>query len=390
MNYSDRKGASAAIRDTFWNSAPAFPGGIELSRREPVVVAQPGPHGAALYDFCEVTTPTAEPVLLIAAYRSPLLARDVPQLTAKLRAVAEQRSAREPTRKAVALPAIVTDAATPSVVAACERERVAILDRRGTFIASGAGVFIHLEGKGRVARQWSGSAFATTGSIIVRYLLTRIAYEPVVRPRTARELADTLSLRYTTTNGVLTELERDGYLERTSAKSGFRLKDPVALLRAWRESGAGTAVAVERFYAPSTTPSTLANALQRLEPTGSTLRFTLASALLPDELFASGLPHAAYWVGDIAPLVQVLQLRRITPHNFLILVPNAHLWRDLGGLLQRDPFRGDLDDRDHIQRVALPQLVVDFATVAGGRGREQSDFLLDRYAKSLPYQEVTT
>ena len=228
-------------------------------------------------------TPTAEPVLLIAAYRSPLLARDVPQLTGKLRAVAEQRSAREPTRKAVALPAIVTDAATPSVIAACERERVAILDRRGTFIASGAGMFIHLEGKGRVARQWSGSAFATTGSIIVRYLLTHVAYEPIVRPRTARELADTLSLRYTTTNGVLTALERDGYLERTSAKSGFRLKDPVALLRAWREGGARTAVAVERFYAPSTTPKTLANALQRIEPTGSTLRFTLASALLPDE-----------------------------------------------------------------------------------------------------------
>ena len=38
----------------------------------------------------------------------------------------------------------------------------------------------------------------------------------------------------------------------------------------------------------------------------------------------------------------------------------------------------------HGQGVAVPQLAVDFAQ-AGGRGPEQAEFLLERYAAALPY-----
>ncbi len=106
--------------------------------------------------------------------------------------------------------------------------------------------------------------------------------------------------------------------------------------------------------------------------------FTLASALLPDEVNVSGLPHGIYLGGDAAPVAAALGLRRITPHNFLVLRAEPAAESDAGGiyLLPRA--------LPHGQGIAIPQLVVDFAQ-AGGRGPEQAEYLLESYAATLPY-----
>lgn len=60
------------------------------------------------------------------------------------------------------------------------------------------------------------------------------------------------------------------------------------------------------------------------------------------------------------------------------------MWTTAGGLLQDDPSRTTSRDVIGQYCVCMPQLIVDFSAIQG-RGREQADFLLARYAAALPF-----
>lgn len=264
-------------------------------------------------------------------------------------------------------------------------------------MVSAPGVFIFVEGKGSVDRPWRGRLFSGKASRVVRFLLTKVAFEPVVVPRTAQAIASACDLSYVYAHGVLTKLEREGFVDRKSSHAGFRLKDPLRLLRAWIASGQRTAVAIESFNAPATSRKALADAAKKIrDTTGDVPLFSLASALEPEEIHVAALPHGAYWTGELTPLVEGFGLRRTTPHNFLVLRPDPLVWTAAGGLLLVDggnpePVGAhDAPERERsaqteLRRVSLPQLAADFATLPG-RGREQADFLLGLYAKRLPYR----
>jgi len=207
---------------------------------------------------------------------------------------------------------------------------------------------------------------------VVRWLLSRPG-----EPFKLQQAADGAASSYAFAHGVVTRLERDGFLERPSPRAPFRLRDPAGLLRAWVESGERTAIRVEPYFAPNTRPEGLAAAGEACCRAGVRCRFTLASGLRPEEVFVSGLPHGAYVSGDPGALLSALGLRKVTPHNFLVLTPEAAAEADTGGL--------GCGGRTlpHGEAVGVPQLAVDFAGL-GGRGREQADRLLEIYAGGLP------
>lgn len=377
------------LRDTFWSALPTLPDGLALDRREPIVVTRAGRGGTAIYDLVELTTPGAH-VPLLAAYQERLLAPHVEKLKERLTSLAVQRRekrAAEGLRPAPdAVPTIITDVAKPSVIDACRRAGVAVIDRRGTLIVNAPPVYIHVEGKGVVERPWKGRLFSGKASRVVRFFLTTAAFEPVTVPRTAQVIASACDLSYVHAHGVLTQLEKLGFVGRSSSHSGFRLTDPIGLLKAWIGSGERTAVAVESFYCPTTTRNALFAAAKKLkDATGDVALFTLASALDADEVHVAGLAHGAYWNGELDTLIDAFGLKRTTPHNFLVLRPDPVVWTSSGGLLVVDPNRPEPVGADGFRRVALPQLAADFATLPG-RGREEADFLVGVYAKRLPYR----
>lgn len=336
---------------------------------------QRGPGGLAAFELADLRW-SGGSVRLLVHFRVPLHGRDVPRLKARLEAVIDERRRRQQaTGKVpeVVLPALVTDAATPRLIEACAGANIALLDQCGTVIVHGAGAYIHAIGKGEISRPSRARTFAGKGCRIVRLLLS----DPAT-PHLGVDLSKRSETSYGYTHAVLSRLEQEGYIARTSPRSGFRTKDPAGLLRAWIESGERTAAAVEAFNAPATTTEALVRADAARRAAGVSGLFTLASALLPDEVHVSGLPHGMYLGGDIAPVVEALGLRRITPHNFLILRAEPAADSPAGGIY--------LSPRKlpHGQGVALWQLAVDFAQ-AGGRGPEQAEHLLERYAAALPY-----
>lgn len=377
------------LRDAFWAARPPLPDGLALDRREPIVVTRAGRGGVAIFDLVDLTTPTTRLPLLV-AYQERLLATHVDKLKDRLTALAAQRRDRqdaEGLRAAPeALPTIITDVAKPSVIDACRRAGVAVADRRGTLIVNAPSVYIHVEGKGVVERPWKGRLFSGKASRVVRFFLTTAALEAVTVPRTAQAVASECDLSYVYAHGVLTKLEKQGFLDRTTSHSGFRLKDPIGLLKAWVGAGERTAVAVEGFYCAATTGTALIAAAKKLkDATGDVPIFSLASALDPDEVHVAGLAHAVYWNGELDTVIDAFGLKRTTPHNFLVLRPDPVVWTSKGGLLLRDERRPEPVGADGFRRVALPQLAADFATTSG-RGREQADFLVGLYAKRLPYR----
>jgi hypothetical protein len=373
------------LRESFWALPPELPDGLRLERREPIVVTRPGRGGASVFELIDLSAPSLE---LIAAYQSRLLAGQVSKLKRQLETVGSQRIERQRaegrTTPAALHPAIITDAAKPSVIEACQRESVAILDSRGTCIVSAGGVFVYVKGKRPIERRWKGSLFSGKASRIVRFLLTKAAFEPALKHRSVQAFATECDLSHAYSHGVLNKLEREGFVDRTTARGGFHVKDPLGLLRAWVESGERTAAAVEGFYAPDTTAERLAKAAKLVEEAEDiSIVFSLASALEPDQVHVAGLPHGAYWPGDLAAIVEALNLKRTTPHNFLVLRPDPLVWTEAGGVLMSDPEQ--VATLPVYPRVALPQVIADFATLSG-RGRQQADFLVGVYAKRLPYR----
>jgi hypothetical protein len=366
--------SSPSPRDAFWAQPPPLPPGLRLVQLEPIVVPRRGRGGESVFDLVRLQTPSAT-VLLVVAFRSPATSKDVLTAKAQLRAVLDDlrlRSAASPPH----LPAFATEVASRGIVDTCVREGLAVLDRRGTVVVHGGPVYVHVEGKLKVERTSRLRLFSGKACRIVRVLLASPAER--LRPQ---EVAARSQTSYAFAHGVLSRLERDGFVSRRSPRSGFRLRDGAGLLRAWVESGERTAVRVTPYHAPSTRPEALAAAVAAARASGVGAVFTLASALLPGEPFASGLPHGAYLSGDVAPFEEALALERKTPHDFLVLRAEPAAETPAGGI---HAFTRALP---HGAGVALPQLAADFAT-AGGRGREQADHLVQRYAASLPPPEL--
>lgn len=378
------------LRDRFWAELPRLPSGLSLQQREPIVATRPGRGGAAVYDVVDLSTP-AGPIPLLAAYQERLLASQVEAVAARLAAVISQRGeraralGRRDSRSLV--PTIITDLAKPSVVAACEQRGIALLDRRGTIVLNASPSFIHVVGRAAVEPTSRGRLFSGKASRIVRFLLSVAAPESPPVARSTHTIAKACDLSYVYAYSVLTKLERDGFVNRSSSHGGFRLRNPVRLLEAWIASGEQAARATEAFYCPATSRQSLFVAANRVAgATGTAPLFTLASALEEDEVHVAALPHGVYWPGELGPIVEAFGLTRTTPRNFRVLIPDPIVWTTAGGLLQHDPARPTSHDAIRRNRVCTPQLIVDFSAIHG-RGREQADFLLARYAAQLPFIE---
>jgi hypothetical protein len=371
--------ASRSGRDLFWAQPPPLPPGLRLTQLEAVVVPRRGRGGETVFDLARLQTPAAS-ALLVIAFRSPATGKDALAARDQLRTVVDdlrRRSAATPTAGIPYLPVLATEVATPTVIDACVREGLGVIDRRGTIILHGGPVYVHVEGHASVERTSRIRVFSGKACRIVRVLLA----QPGQRFKPA-ELAATARTSYAFVHGVLAKLERDGFLVRSSPRSGFRVSDATGLLKAWLSSGERTAVSITPYFAPDTRPAALAAAEAAARASGVKTVFTLASALLPGEAFVAGLPHGLYVSGDVAPIEDALKLERATtPHNFLVLRAEPAAEASEAGIY------GYTRPLAHGAGVALPQLASDFAT-AGGRGREQADRLVELYSKSLPPPEL--
>lgn len=365
-------------RDAFWSAPPPLPTGLRLIQLEPVVVPRRGRGGESVFDVARLQTPSAT-VTLVIAFRSNVTPQGVLKVRDQLRTVIDDLRLRGGGGGGPVLsyfPTLATDVASTSVVDACVRESVALLDRRGTVIVHEGPVYVHVVGHAAVERSTRVRLFSGKACRVVRYLLAH----PDLRAK-AQEVASGAKTSYAFAHGVLTKLEREGFVARRSPRAGFRLRDGAGLLKAWARSGERTAVRVTPYFAPNTRAEVLAGAEKASRAAGVNSVFTLASALLPPEVFVSGLPHGAYVSGDVAPFEEALKLERTTPHNFLVFRADPAADTAAAGIYA---FTRTLV---HGQGVALPQLAVDF-TGAGGRGGEQAERLIDFYAKSLPPPEL--
>jgi hypothetical protein len=370
--------AANSGRNAFWSEPPPLPSGLRLTQLEPVVVPRRGRGGESVFDVGRLQTPSAA-VTLVIAFRSIVTPQDVLKLREQLRTLIDDLRLRgDSTSGTVAayIPTLATDVASTSVVDACVREGVALLDRRGTVIVHQGPVYVHVVGHSAVERPTRVRLFSGKACRVVRFLLAH----PDLRVK-PQEVASGAKTSYAFAHGVLTKLEREGFVARKSPRAGFRLRDGAGLVKAWARSGERTAVRVTPYFAPTTRSEALAAAEKASRAAGVSSVFTVASALLPPEVFVSGLPHGVYVSGDVAPFEEALQLERATPHNFLVFRADPAADTAAGGIYA---FTRTLA---HGQGVALPQLAVDFSGV-GGRGGEQAERLLDLYAKSLPPPEL--
>ncbi|MCP3063317.1 hypothetical protein LXT21_31515 [Myxococcus sp. K38C18041901] len=362
------------FREEFWENPPALPPGVELVRQEGLVVPRTGPGGESAYDLAEVRLSEAKvPVLL--SYRAPLFPAQVVAQKDKLQSLREQLRLREsdvgklPTFR---VPMLVTDSASPRVVEACANNELALVDQRGTFFLRAGSTFIRIQGSGSSSRVPREPVFHGKGSRIVRVLLKFPG-----RRWTVRALSDQTQTSYTYAHGVIKRLTQEGLVD---VSGGVRLREPVGLLKTWMKHGRPTAISKEGFNAPSTTPDVLDRGYRRLESQGIRSIFSLASGLEPDERFVSGLPHGLYLSGSLERAIDAFGLRRMTPYNFWILRADPAAETEVGGV-----YFGERS-LAHGPGVSLPQLAVDFQH-SGGRGEEQADELLRRFAKSLPLVE---
>jgi len=366
-------------RDLFWAQPPPLPTGLRLAQLESIVVPRRGRGGESVFDIARLQTPSAS-ALLVIAFRSPATGKDALAARDQLRTVVDdlrRRSAATSTAGLPYLPVLATEVATPTVIDACVREGLGVIDRRGTVILHGGPVYVHVEGDTPVERTSRIRLFSGKGCRIVRTLLA----QPGQRVRPA-DLASTARTSYAFAHGVLTKLERDGLVSRSSPRSGFLVRDSAGLLKAWISSGERTAVRVTPYFAPNTRPEALAAAEAAARASHVRTVFSLASALLPGEAFVAGLPHGLYVSGDVAPIEEALKLEpATTPHNFLVLRAEPAAETPDAGIY------GFTRALEHGTGVALPQLAADFATV-GGRGREQAERLVELYARALPPPEL--
>jgi hypothetical protein len=365
-----------AFREDFWAAPPQLPEAVVFFRQEACVVPRGGPGGYDVYDCAEIRLGAMHLPVLV-AYRAPLRPVDVPVMGERLRAVAEQLRQRDTGKippQPIRLPLIATDVASLRVLEVCERTGVALIDQRGTILASAPGAFIKVQGRAPATRRARVPLFRGPGCRIVRVLL-HAPHEA----RSILRLSQLSDTPYAFAQRVVRKLLVEGYVEAVGSRAGVRLRDAEGLLTGWLASNERTAAAVEAFNAPSTTPELLHKAFEELKGQGARAIFTLASALLPEERFVSGLPHGIYLTGPIDAAVQAFGLRRMTPHNFWVLRAEPAAETAAGGVYQMPR------QLPHGSGVTIPQAAVDLHH-SGGRGKEQAAELLRMYARDVAAQ----
>ncbi len=364
------------LRETFWQTPPSRPPGLEFVRAGSPFASRAAP----LCELIEVRVEEMRPFTLVAAYLSRLLVAEIGGVKAAL-SEAIERLRGEESIKGAYIPAVITDIAKPTAIDACVRNGIAVLDMRGTCVVRTSGIYIHVVGADPVEPPAKNRLFAGGSSLIVRHLLTTVAFQPPETAKTVQGVARHVGLSYSHAHGIMMRLEREGFLFRASSRRGFRLRDPVALLRAWRDSKERTARVLQGFRLASTARDALADGARRLErTTGYAPLFTLGSALTDEEGFATATCHGVYCRGDLSGIAECFELGTDKPYNFYALVPDDDVWTERGGLLERDPSSHGALDLIGMRRVSLPQLVVDFATLPD-ENLEKSDTLLLAYSK---------
>ena len=351
--------------EAFWERPPELPPGLTLLREHMTRVSpRAGRGGQDAFEEITLGTPAGN-VGLLAAYKAPVLASDVASLRERLWAALDQRRGGEARLR---IPVLLTDRAPPSVREACQRERLGLIDQAGTVILHDGPVYVHVEGRDRVRRRPRANLFQGKGARALRCLLDS--------PGTAlqaKEIAARTQMSFSYCYALLLRLESEGFVDRRTPRTGFRLIRPVDLLRKWIESGYRAAASIEPFYAPSTSARDLDRLAQRLERAQVPFSCTLLTAIPEGEIMTGGIPHGLYLGGDVSPAVEELALRKVTPHNFLVLRPEADAAMAPYGVFRKGA-----------RFVSRPQLILDLVRHGGARGREQAEHVLHAWARDLP------
>jgi hypothetical protein len=323
-----------------------------------------GRGGQDAFEELTLGTPAGN-VALLAAYKAPVLASDVTSLRERLWAALDLRRGMEARPR---LPVLITDRAAPSVREACQREGLGLIDQTGTIILHEGPAYVHVEGRGQVRRRPRANLFQAKGARVLRCLLDS--------PGTAlqaKEIAARTRTSFSYCYALLLRLEAEGFVDRRTPRTGFRLIRPLDLLRKWIDSGYRAAASVESFYAPTIGARDLDRLTQRLERDRVPFAFTLLSALPAEEVMTGALPHGLYLGGDAGLVVEELRLRKITPYNFLVLRPDADAAATPHGVFRKGA-----------RSVSRPQLILDLVRHGGARGREQAEHVLRAWANELP------
>ncbi|WNZ66232.1 winged helix-turn-helix domain-containing protein (plasmid) [Myxococcus sp. MxC21-1] len=363
----------SAFRDGFWARMPPLPEGVTLLRQDVLVIPQKGGKGYAIFDVAELAAGDVRvPVVIMCKARVRPV--DVGRCSSALRKADEVLRSRTSAGGDIPrprIPMLATDFASPAVLEACEREKIALVDQRGAVLLRAASAFVHVEGQLRRRPP-------RPREVVLRGMGSRLVRVLLQQPRgasTVSALAQATGLSAPQVQQLVRRLVADGDL-LPAGRGEYRLSSPPDLLRAWIASErTARAVRIEAFNAPSTTPEALQSAFERLQALGVRAVYTLASALLPQERFVTGLPHGMYLSGAVEPVVTALRLRRLMPHNFWVLRAEPIVETSAGGIY----FAPRL--LPHGEGVALPQLAVDCSR-AGGRGPEQADALVQQYAEA--------
>ena len=282
------------------------------------------------------------------AYRPRLLPAQVVRLGQRLRAADAQLRLRDRGVQRSRVLLLATESAGPGTLRVCERERLGLIDLRGTVLVPAGDVFVKVIGTEGAKREPRTPLFYGKGGRIVRALLNAPS-----EIRTIRAISAAVEASYAYTFDTVHRLEQEGFVYRRSPRSGVILRDPIGLLGAWIESGERTAATIEPFYARSTGVSALKRGLQRLQERGGRGIFTLGSGLSPEAVTVTALPHGLYSGASSQWLQEAFELRPQTPHNFLVLRPDPIADTDKGGIA------GSVRELPQGPAVSIPQLIVD-------------------------------
>lgn len=353
------------LREAVWSTRP-WGDVLHLERAQAFVVPTRGRTGRVVVDEVQLEV-GGRRFQAVTAYASRLNPALLPPFLERFSRILRESLANRFESPAEVRRLVVVERASPSLLDACRRERVGVLDLTGTVSLDFPEVVIRVKGERRVQRRLRVSPYSGLGVRVIRSLLTTLA-----EPPTLNELRSQLHASYSSVWSVIAGLERDGLVTRRRA-GPLWVVDPRALLSQWRERG--LAPIREGFYCPKTSAQALLAGLATLRASRADAVFTYRSALADGEVTVAGLPHGLWSTASTDLIVRAFELRPTGPTNFYVL---------------REPVEQRGFDATVATRtlgalpiVSAPQLVVDLHH-AGDRAREQAAAVADTWWKALP------